>query len=714
VNNNADIDALMAPRNVVLVGASDQNWSARIWDNLVRFGFEGRIYPVNPNRAEIWGARCYAGLSELPEAPDHLALLVPNEPSLIALEEAGRLGARSASLFAAGFGEGGDVAGRERAQRLRRILRRYGIAAVGPNCMGLAVGRSRFCTFPDEQIEPLGLGPVAALTQSGMLAQTFSRGLGDAGLTLAYLISCGNQIGLTFADYIDHLADDPNLRVITCYIESVIEGRRFLAAARKARDNGKTVIVVKSGNSEGARKAAFAHTGSLAGNMEVFDAFARDVGIVRVDSLEDMVEAASFFASTTRPRGKGVCVVTNSGALKSLMTDAAERHHVSLPPLSPETATRLRAVLADADASNPFDTKRTLRAEEYMGCIRALHDDPAVDLLLVAEELPRQAGIERKVKNLTQIHDWANETATKPVVLFSPVTLRETPYMRELRGALAGLPQLRDVDKTFRTIAKIAEQPGSPVEPSPPVTEQRRALVELWRERASRLSGPTALNEVQSKELLAAYGIALPPETSVANAEAAVAAAERIGFPIVLKAVSAAIPHKSDAGLVRVGLQDAAAVGAAASSLVSRCAELDVPLEGLLVAKQMKGGTEMVLGIHRDPEMGSVVMVGLGGIWLELFKDVAFAPPGLDERRARRTIGVTRAAKILAGYRGAPARDVAALARGMVAMGRLASDLGDVIEAVDINPLLVMAEGEGAFALDGLVVLRPPPDGETM
>jgi succinyl-CoA synthetase beta subunit len=221
------------------------------------------------------------------------------------------------------------------------------------------------------------------------------------------------------------------------------------------------------------------------------------------------------------------------------------------------------------------------------------------------------------------------------------------------------------------------------------------------------------LNESRSKELLAAYGIALPREEAVAGVKAAVAAAERIGFPVVLKAVSAAVPHKSDAGLVRLGLRDAAEVHAAALEVSRRCADLGVPLEGILVADHISGGIETVLGIHRDPEMGPVVMVGLGGVWLELFKDVAFAPPNLDERRACEAIAATRIGKILAGYRGAPAYDAGALARAMVSLGRLALDLGEVIESVDVNPLLVMPAGGGVVALDGLVVLRPGPERET-
>ncbi len=704
---SSNIGALMAPRNVVLVGASDRNWAPRIWDNLRRFGFEGAVYPVNPSRTEIWGVRCYASIADLPEAPDHLALFVPKEQTLEILEAAGKLGARSASIYAAGFGEGGDPEGRARALRLKDILNTYSIAATGPNCMGLAVGRSKFCTFPDEQVEPLGVGGVAALTQSGMLAQTFARGIVDAGLTLSYLVSCGNQTGLTFADYINYLADDPDLRVITCYIESVTDGPAFLAAADNARRNGKTIVAVKAGGSEEARKAALAHTGSLAGSTEVFDAFARDVGIVRVDSLEDMVEAAAYLARMPRPKGSRVAIMTNSGALKSLATDAAQTYGVEFAQLDPSTQTRMRETLADATLANPFDSKRTLRVEEYMACVRALHDDANVDLLLMAEELPRAAGIERKVKNLTALDAFAAE-ATKPVAAFAPVTLQETPYMQTMRAGMTHMPWLRDVGKSLRTVARIVPSMLTPALTPHAPDPQRAGFVAQWRAKAAALSGPTALSEAESKELLAAFAIRGPAEAVVATPEEAVNAAANIGYPVVLKGVSAAVPHKSDAGLVLLGLADAQAVREGAALIAQRCAKLGAPLEGVLVAEQVSGAVEMVLGLHRDPEMGHAVMVGMGGVWLELFKDVAFAPTGLGLERARETIALTRASQLLAGYRGAPVCDVEALAQAMVSLGRLACELGDVIEAIDVNPIAVRAQGRGAVALDALVVLRPP------
>ena len=702
-----DLAALMAPRNVALVGASDRNWSARVWDNLRRLGFRGKVFPVNPGRAEIWGTRCYASLADLPEPPDHLALFVPNDASLDALVEGGKLGARGASVFAAGFGEGGDAAGIARAKRLRGVLHEYGVAAVGPNCMGLAVGHSKLCTFPDEQVgELVAGGAVASLTQSGMLAQTLSRGIADAGLDLAYLISLGNQTGLQFADYIDHLAGDPALRVIACYIETVKDAGRFFAAAKRARDAGKKIVCVKAGGSEDARKAALAHTGSLAGSAEIFDCFAGDAGVLRLDNLEDMIEAAAFYARAKPLRGRRVAVMTNSGALKSLMTEAAETSGVELSKPTRETGAAMRAALADADVANPFDTKRTISVDEYMGCVKALHDDANTDLLLLAEEMPRAEGVTRKVRNLEALQAFVANEATKPVVVFSPLTFRETDYMRALRAGLPDLPWLRDLGKTFRVLGRATLPAAAPAEEI--AASADAAKIAKWRARAAGLEKPTALNEAESKELLRDWGIPVAEEVVVRTAGEAARAAEKMGFPVVLKAVSADVPHKSDAGLVILGVATADAAREAAQDIVARCRALNAKLEGILVARQMTGGVEMVVGVHRDPEMGPAVMVGMGGVWLELFKDAAFAPPGLGLLRAKEAIATLRARKLLMGYRGGARHDIDALARALVALGRMAIDLGDAVDAVDVNPLLVLPDG--ARALDGLVVLRPPEE----
>ena len=706
-----DIGALFAPRNVVLVGASDRNWSPRVYGNLQRFGYGGKIMLVNPNRDELWGQRCYPSLAELPERPDHLALFVPADGSMDILEGGIAHGVRSASLFAAGFGEGGGEKGKARASRLRGILQRGNIAAIGPNCMGLAVGASNFSTVPDEQHAKLQPGPVAAMTQSGMLAQTVGRGLMDAGLQLSHLLSCGNQTGLSIADFIDYLADDPLLRVIVCYIEAVPDAQKFLSAARKARDNGKTVVAVKIGGSEEVRKAALAHTGSLAGSLEAFDAYAREAGIVRVDSLEDVIEAAKFLSRMPRPKGKRIAVMTNSGALKSLMTQAAEACGVPLPKLLPATGEALLAAMPDAEPSNPYDCKRTIPSDTYMACIKAMHADTGADVTLSVEELPRAAGIDRKVVNLRAMEEWLAGGAAKekPFAYLSAVSLHDTPYMEELRASLTQAPWMHDIFKTFRTISRLGVRPLAPTGGETITTDpQRLTLVKKWRDYAKNLTGETALDEVASKEIIAAYGIALPREEAVSGADDAVAATEAIGYPVVLKAVTPDITHKSDAGLVITSLRDGDGVRAAAVTIAERCKQAGGRLEGILVAQHVSGGTEMVLGIQRDPEMGPVLMAGLGGVWLELFKDVAFAAPGVDAKGARSAIAETRAWQLLQGYRGSKPADVDALAATMAALGQLAIDFGDCLESVDINPVLVRDARQGAVALDALVILRPP------
>jgi acyl-CoA synthetase (NDP forming) len=711
------LERLFNPRNVALVGASDRagHWSERIWGNLRRFGYAGPVFPVNPNRKTIWGVDCYPDLDSLPEPPDHLAIFIPKERTVALLKDSIRFGIGGATIFAAGFGEGGDPLGRQLGDELREVLKPHGIPAVGPNCMGLACGRSQFSTIPDESLLPLEPSPVAVITQSGALCAAINRAINDIGLKLSYLISCGNQTVCTIADYLDYLADDPRLKVILCYIEGLPDGQRFLAAAKRAHDNGKVTVAVKIGGSEAGRAAALAHTGSLAGTSEAFDVFAHDAGIVRLNTLDEGIEAIEFLARSALPRGNKIAILTGSGALRSLSTEAAERTGAQFARLSDATQRKLADILEDPHVSNPVDTKLTLATPKYMACAETLADAPEVDLLLVTEDLPREAGIDRKVSNVKALSAWVSEregaeAARVPVALYASLTFSPTPFSADLRASIPNLPILREPEKTLRVMKAIADLGahrhrdivglGRAANP---------ALTASWRERARSLAAPTALNENDSKKLLQAYGIPVPSETTVQTPEQAVAAAGAIGFPVVLKGVSATVTHKSDAGLVLLNLGDARTVERGADTLLERADKIGIKLEGILVAQQVQGGLETVLGVHRDPEMGPVVMFGSGGVMVELFKDVAFASPLIDEKAAGELINATRAGKILAGYRGAKPGDRGALCRALVALGALARDLGDIVESIDVNPFVVRPEGQGAYALDALVVLRPPP-----
>jgi acetyltransferase len=708
---NDAIGHLFHPKNVVLVGASDRpgHWSQRVYDNLKRFGFAGKVFPVNPNRNDIWGTPCFPRLDALPEAPDHLAIFTPAETTIGILEDGGAAGARSATVYAAGFGEGGDPDGRKRGLLLREAIARTGITVIGPTCMGVACGAANFSTVPDESLQQPMPGPVAIAVQSGAMATVINRAINDLGLKTGYLASCGSQLGCRISDFIDYFATVPELRVILCYIEGVPDPAHFLDAARRARLNGKVVVAVKVGASETSRAAALAHTGSLAGSAEAFDAVAGSAGVIRFSSFEDAIEAVEFLARQPMPRGRNMAVMSNSGALRSLITEAAERAGATLAGLSDATGASLGTILEQPKVSNPLDTIRTIPEKQYRACLDTLVDAPEVDIVLVAEDLPIDRSVDRRLGNLLSIEGISRraEGLGKTVAVFTPLLASPTDYGRSVREQIPHVPMLRGTDRALRIVNALATASARPLHagdflPPPADTDVARR----WRARAATLDRPTALNEVESKALLSAFGIPLPPERLVIAADEAASAAQEIGFPVVLKAVSAALPHKSDAGLVCLNLTDAEAVRQAAATIGARIGSLDASLDGMLVAKQVSGGSEVVLGVQRDVEMGPVVMFGMGGVMVELFKDVSFAPATLDRDQAREMVRATRAGAMLEGFRGRKPGDTDALCDALVGLGRLARDLGDAIEAVDVNPLLVREQG--VVALDALVVLRPP------
>ena len=370
---NDAIGHLFHPKNVVLVGASDRpgHWSQRVYDNLKRFGFAGKVFPVNPNRNDIWGTPCYPKLDALPETPDHLAIFTPAETTIKILEDGGAAGARSATVYAAGFGEGGDPDGRKRGAQLRAAIARTGITVIGPTCMGVACGAANFATVPDESLQQPMPSPVAIAVQSGAMATVINRAINDLGLKTAYLASCGSQLGCRISDFIDYFATVPELRVILCYIEGVPDTAHFLEAARRARANGKAIVAVKIGALRNlARRGAGAYRLAR-----------RQRGGVRRRRRQRRRHPLQLVRGRHRggrvPRPPAACraadnmaVMSNSGALRSLITEAAERTGATLAALSNATAASLGAILEQPKVSNPLDTIRTIPEKQYTGLPR--------------------------------------------------------------------------------------------------------------------------------------------------------------------------------------------------------------------------------------------------------------------------------------------------------------------------------------------------------
>jgi acyl-CoA synthetase (NDP forming) len=341
------VEALLSPRNAVLVGASDRpgSWAARVWRNLHRYQFPGPVYSINPRRDTIWDKPCYPDFKSLPEAPDHLVVLVPAAGVVEALRAGAAAGARSATVFSAGFGEGFDTDAAQLDRALADVIAETGLAVSGPNCMGNVCAKSRFVTLTEDRLLKLQEGPVALVGQSGGMMIFANAALQERGITAEYLITSGNEAGLSAGDYIAYFADQPELKVIAIYVEAVADVVTFTAACRLARANGKHIVALKMGQSEQGRQAALAHTGALAGSIEAFDAVAGEAGVVRADTLDDLVELTELLAHTGAPAGRKLGAITLSGAFRGLLLDGAESYGVQFSALAPETTEQLRAFL---------------------------------------------------------------------------------------------------------------------------------------------------------------------------------------------------------------------------------------------------------------------------------------------------------------------------------------------------------------------------------
>jgi acyl-CoA synthetase (NDP forming) len=706
------VKALTEPRNAVLVGANDRpgSWAWRVLRNLKQYEFPQPLYLLNPRRTEIGGERCYPDFKSLPEPPDHLVVLVPAPGVPEVLRSGAAAGARSATVFSSGFGEAYNSDAAPLGRELKAVIAETGLAVSGPNCMGNICAKTRLVTLSEDRPLLLREGPIALVGQSGGMMIFLNAALEERGMNAEYLITSGNEAGLGIPDYIAFFSDQPELKVIIVYIEAIADIEKFKAACRMARAAGKAVVAVKLGQSESGRNAAMAHTASLAGSIEAFDAVAADLGIVRADTLDDAVEISELLVHTGAPGGRRLGAITLSGAFRGLLYDAAERNGLQFPKLADATLEKLNAILGVGSlVSNPIDGGFGVLSSDdnYKASIAALQADPNIDMILIQENLPRETGSDRAERYIHTVEAIVAGGAPKPIAIITPVSHSQSDYSRALRAQVPHVSFLLEVNKSLRAIASVARRDelerlaGAATRTAATPTEAAAAA----RVRMLAKNGAAALDEVESKALIRAYGIPTPTEIAVRSPDDAVKAARQIGYPVVLKAVAAKLLHKSDAGAVALHLSDDDAVRAAYARIAENVRRAGIAtLDAMLVCQQISGGLELVLGLNRDPEMGLVVMAGSGGVLLELTKDVAFAAPPITREKARAMIERTHAARLLRGYRSSPVLDTDAIVNALIALGRIAEDLADVVQSIDINPFVVLPRG--GFALDALVVPR--------
>src|SRR3954467_4128157 len=702
------IHAMLHPRNIVLVGATDKpgNYAERIWNNLVKYGYEGGLYPVNAKRETIWGVPCYKDFANLPEKPDHVLVLVPARFAVQVIRDAAAAGARSATIVTSGFSELQDEESQKLAAELQAAVRETGLAVTGPNCLGNLSAGEKLFTNIDDRIVTMEQGPGAVAGQSGAIVMAIRQTLEDRGVGVGYMVTTGNEAGLETPDLMSYFAADPSIRAIVVYLEGVRNTKVFREACKAARAAGKPVIALKLGASEGGRAAAMAHTGALAGSIETCDAISTREGVIRVRGLDELIETTECFVHAEPPKSNRLAAVSLSGGKRGLLIDAFYSAGLNFAPLSANATAQLAKMLGPGSiVGNPLDAgfAAVVDPSVYMSSIQIMIDDPDTDIVLIDAELPK-APHEVRERNLRIVDEMA-AAASKPVIYISAMSIGFTEFTKALRKSLPHVAVTQGLDRAVGAIKALIDYASLP-KLVPEVVSSSSASARATLERILKSASGAALDEVASKRLLRAYGIPVSKEEIAQTAADAVKIANKIGFPVVAKVVSADILHKSDIGGVVLGLNSAAEVRKAFNDISARVSKLKgkPKLEGILIAQQVKADLELVVGAALDAEMGPVVLFGTGGIDIELMKDVALAGAPLDEAEARLLIGRTKAGIKMRGYRGKPALHEASAVKALVGLSNLIADAGDRIASIDVNPFLINAKT--GVAVDALIVLN--------
>lgn len=710
-----DLAALLSPRSIAIVGAAPagQGLRGRIVEIVRMHAYAGAVYPVSRSHRLVQGLSAYASVDEIPERVDLAVLIIPAEHVAAELERCGKAGVRAAAVISSGFAEEAGEAGAASQTRLAAIAKAYDMALLGPNSEGFAnLGLSLCPTFSPTVAEttvpllPAGpaRGRIAVVAQSGGMGFAFYDRGRPKQLAFSHIVTTGNEAALEIFDVVEHLVDRDEADLFLLLVEDVKTPATMRRAAAKALKAGKPILAVKIGRSEAGARAAKSHTAALAGSYEAFQAEARRLGIIEGRDIDELVDVAQAFLAWRErlPAGRRVAVCTASGGGGGLMADTLTAAGLELPLIDAETRRRIDAHLPSYGSSqNPIDgTAQAIRSIGYHGLARLAVSSPVVDGAIVVMSGRAAAHLEHEQADLAAV---ARDT-TKPILLWS-YTL---PVPRSVEIiADAGLPLFTSLGNAARAFCALVEWREAREAAAAPRTNWNAAPTHREAARAALLAGGPVLPEWDARRALAPYGIGGDDGSVLSgNAREAIAAWRRIGGPVALKVQSPDLPHKTEAGALALGLASAEAIGAAYETVLASALRHTpgARIAGVLVQPMAAKGVDMILGLKSDERFGPMLVAGLGGILVEVLGDVAVSPVPLGQAEARAMLARLRGARLLAGVRGAPAADVAALADLMVRLGRFAADHADLVREIDLNPVIVHPAGEGVSIVDALIV----------
>jgi len=699
MQKSGNLEALFAPKSIAVIGASNRQGSVgrAVFTNILLNEYTGTVYPVNPKDRSISGVRSYPSIGHLPESVDVAVVVVPAAVVPAVTEECGKKGVKGLIIISAGFKEvGQDGAALER--QVASLAQKYSMRMVGPNCLGT------INTDPEVRLNasfasqmPLE-GSIAFASQSGALGEAVIDYATGEGIGFSKFISVGNKADVNENDILEYLREDPKTKVILLYIEDIVDGRKFVDTVSKVTEE-KPIIAVKAGVSPEGAKAASSHTGALAGSDEAYNAILKQSGVLRVESIIDLFDYARAFAKQPLPRGNRVAIITNGGGPGIMATDASVRYGMQISQFSEATKAKLRAGLPkEASVNNPVDLIGDAQSDRYELALQALYDE-GVDCGLVLLTPQAMVDLKKVAETIASVGPRFGKTILTSILGLTDIT----PAVEVLESN--NIPHYTFPESAVRALAAMYEYQRWVERPR---TQIKHFDVDVGKAQEiilnAKRAGLTNLPQDEALRILSTYGIpVIKTETALSKTEA-VEAATRIGYPVAMKIVSPDVVHKIDVGGVKLDLNSDQDVSEAFDEILKNV-NSRVPgarIEGVLLQEYITGGTETIIGIHRDPKFGPLLMFGLGGIYVEAYRDVSFRLAPIRELSADNMISQIRGSKILQGFRGQPPADTKTIAECIERLSQLSIDLPDVTE-LDVNPLVAFANG--CKALDARVII---------
>jgi acetate---CoA ligase (ADP-forming) len=713
--SRGDLARLVTPQSIAVLGASNKpgHFANQPLVNLRRYGFHGEVFPVNPKNDDVAGYRCYADLAEIPRVPDLAVIVLRADAAVVALRQCAELGVGGAVIVGSGFAETNSDKGRALQRELADVVRRSDLRLCGPNTLGIANFHTGAVSYASGNLPGTPrVGPIAVVSQSGGCSFTLLNRAWRTGIGVGHVAVAGNELDISIPEFVEFYLRQPNVKSVACYMEAVRDVHGLQRIGSLAHELGKSVFIMKSGRSESGRRAAAAHTGALATSDAVCDTAFEQWGLVRAGTFDELIAGAALAARFGPAEEQRFGVYAQGGGVAVVASDLFAAADLTLADLSPSTATRLKQRMPDITPGNPFDSGGqflSAGAGVLTDALCDFTDDPNVTS--VVHMLMPVAGTRLAIYT-EGIVNAATQSAKPGVVLqygAGEITQEATDKIVDAGLLLldppeAGVSALRLWSGSSARARRVLRRTSRRTPTG--VTDRAHNLIAAWR-----AAGRRSISEHDAGELLQEYGIDVVRQLLVTDAGQVVDAAESLRSPYVVKIVSDEVPHRSDIGGVVLGVEGASEACRAYQSVIrnAQAAFPDAGIRGVTISETAPAGLELIVGVSQDSTFGPAVMVGLGGIHAEVFKDAALRLPPIDDVTASEMVGSLRGSALLYSLRGRPGRDIEAVMDVVIRLGELALDLGPELTALEMNPLIVGANGQGAVAVDALIELADPP-----